>query len=134
MTYELAVESDAAAEDAGSSRHYGAKAVMNVGREPEWLRRIISIFYQPPARRKLELARRLRELDAAVSEAPDSPTLYIWRGELFLQLGDGEGAKADFEAALELVEAFDPTKGWGLVEQVMRDRALRGLDSVERRL
>ncbi len=144
MTYELAAGSEAAAEndggaspaavDAVGGRHDEAGAAVKINGEPEWLRRIIGWFYKPPAQRKRELARRLQQLDAAVGDAPDSLTHYVLRGELFLQIEDHDRAAADFEAALELAETLDPTKGWGLVEQVMRDRALRGLDLARRRL
>ena len=144
MTYELAAGPEAEEENDGGaspasvhavgSRHDEAGASVKIGGESEWLRRIIALFYKPPAQRKRELARRLQQLDAAVVDAPDSLTHYVLRGELFLQIKDCERAKADFETALELAETFDPTKGWGLVEQIMRDRALRGLDLARRRL
>lgn len=137
MTGELAAEAedDLTADSSfvggvGNGQGEGLLAVRAAG----WLRRVSGWFYKRPAQRQRGLARRLQELDAAVSDAPDSLAHRILRGELLLRSGEYDLARADFEAALELAERFDPSKGWGLVEQVMRDRALWGLDEVRRRL
>ena len=53
---------------------------------------------------------------------------YTLRGELNLERGEHERAQTDFETAIELAEsAWMTTKGWHVMEQVMRDRALYGL-------
>jgi len=137
MTGELAAEAedDLTADSSfvgggGKQRGVGLSAARAAG----WLRRVSGWFYERPAQRQRGLAQRLQELDAAVGDAPDSLAHRILRGELLLRSGEYDLARADFEAALELAERFDPSKGWGLVEQVMRDRALRGLDEVRRRL
>ena len=137
MTYEFAAESEAVSEDGfkiDSSFVRGHGEGLSAARAAVWLRRVIGWFYKRPAQRQRELAQRLQELDAAVGAAPNSLAHRILRGELLLQDGKYDLAQADFDAALELAEKFDPTKGWGLVEQVMRDRALRGLDEVRRRV
>ena len=61
-----------------------------------------------------------------MNETPSSFTHLALRGELHLELGECERAAADFEAALELIAGRDDASGWGIVEQVMRDRALYG--------
>ena len=80
-----------------------------------------------PLERQREDVRRLRELSGAIDEAPGDLTHYVLRGELNLERGAHEPAIADFERALELAEKLDESKGWLVLEQVMRDRALYGL-------
>ena len=70
----------------------------------------------------------------SIEFAPNSTTNYVLRGELFLERKEFHLARADFETALTLAEAFDAEEGWGVIEQVMRDRALDGLAKVQRRL
>lgn len=106
----------------------------HMSRQPGLLRQILGFFYQSPATRASDLARRLRELNVSIEVAPESPTNYVLRGEVFLERKEYHLAKADFETALELAEAFDATDGWGLIEQVMRDRALDGMKKVQRNL
>jgi len=100
--------------------------------QPNLLSQIIGFFFQTPARRRQEQSRRLHELNVSIEFAPNSPTNYVLRGELFLERREFHLAQADFEMALELADAFDPEDGWGLVEQVMRDRALEGLKKTHR--
>jgi hypothetical protein len=102
--------------------------------QPNLLSQILGFFFQTPARRRREQSRRLNELNVSIEFAPNSPTNYVLRGELFLERREYHLAQADFEMALELADAFDPEEGWGLVEQVMRDRALDGLVKVQRGL
>jgi len=134
MTGELAAEAEAEDDLTADSSFVGGVGKqrgvgLSAARIAGWLRRVSGWFYERPAQRQRGLAQRLQELDAA-----DSLAHRILRGELLLKDGEYDLARADFEAALELAERFDPSKGWGLVEQVMRDRALRGLDEVRRRL
>ncbi len=91
------------------------------------LRWLVCLVYQPAVERERKFYDRLRELSAAVDEAPESLTRRVLRGELYLERGEMARAKADFQAALALSEAMDGAKSWLIVEQVMRDRALRGL-------
>ena len=102
-------------------------------RQPSLLSQIVGFFFQTPARRRQEQSRRLHELNVSIEFAPNSPTNYVLRGELFLERREFHLARADFEMALEIAGAFDPEEGWGLVEQVMRDRALDGLAKIQRR-
>lgn len=98
--------------------------------QPNLLSQILGFFFQTPARRRQEQSRRLHELNVSIEFAPNSPTNYVLRGELFLERREYHLAQADFETALELADAFDPEEGWGIVEQVMRDRALDGLAKI----
>ncbi len=98
------------------------------------LGRLISALYKPPLERERDFYRRLRILSEAIEEAPESISHVVLRGERFLERGEYERAKVDFEAALALAENMDASAGWIVVEQVMRDRALYGLSVIERRL
>jgi len=87
-----------------------------------------------PLEREREIVQRLRELSGAIDEAPEGLTHYVLRGELTLDRGEHTMAIADFERALELAENLDERKGWLVLEQVMRDRALYGLKIARRAL
>ncbi len=99
-----------------------------------FLSRVVRSVFRPSLEREREFYRRLRDLSATIDEAPDSITHVVLRGELYLERGEYQRAKVDFERALALAEKLDAAKGWLIVEQVMRDRALQGLKVVERRL
>lgn len=88
---------------------------------------IVGFFYKSKSERERERSQRLRELNVSIEMSPDSPTNYVLRGELFLERRAYHLAKADFETALELADAFEMDEGWGLVEQAMQDRALEHL-------
>lgn len=78
--------------------------------------------------------RRLSQLSSAIAEDPDAPANYVLRGELRLKAGDYEGAEADFERALILSRSKVQLSDWGLVAQVMQDRALFGLEAAHKQL
>ena len=101
--------------------------------QPGILSRLLRSVFRPSLDREREFYRRLRELSAAIDEAPDSITHVVLRGELYLERGEYQRAKADFERALALAENFDAAEGWLIVEQVMRDRALSGISMLEGR-
>ena len=98
-----------------------------------WGKFIASLF-QPALERERAFYRRYRELSGKIDESPEDIVAYVLRGELNLERGERERAKTDFESAIELAESVDDTKGWLVMEQVMRDRALCGLQLVEREL
>ncbi len=100
------------------------------GRLGRWLR----LLFQSRRERERAQRRRLRDLDARITETPASFTHLALRGELHLERGECESAAADFEAALELITGLDDASGWRVVEQVMRDRALYGSKEAARRL
>lgn len=98
------------------------------------LGKLVGSVLQSPLERERALNRRYRALSGTIVEAPDDLVAYVLRGELNLQRGDYARAKADFGTALELAASVDDTKGWLVMEQVMRDRALHGLRRMERQL
>ena len=94
--------------------------------------KILGAFFQTPLGREREFFRRLRELDGAISDAPDDITQIVLRGELLLERGEHERAKLDFERALALGKRLDDAKAWHILEQVMCDRAAYGMRRVQR--
>jgi tetratricopeptide (TPR) repeat protein len=106
------------------------KAAARSGVVGELLGRVL----QSPLERERAFYRRYRELSSQIEETPNNISFYVLRGELNLERGEYERAKADFELAIELAGNMDDTKGWLVMEQVMRDRALYGLKLAEREL
>lgn len=96
--------------------------------------RLLSGIFKSPLEREREFYRRYRELSGLIDESPDNMNVFVLRGELSLERRDYERAKTDFERALELARDLDEAKGWLVMEQVMRDRALYGLNLAEREL
>ena len=84
--------------------------------------------------REREFFARHRQLSKQVDASPADMIPRVLRGELLLERRDYARARADFQAALVLTENLDTRAGWLLQEQVMRDRALYGLEVVARRL
>ncbi len=95
--------------------------------------RILQKVFQSSLERERDFYDRFRELSDKIEALPESITHYVLRGELFIERGEYERARADFEAAVEIAEAVDPNESWGLLEQVMRDRALQGIELAKRR-
>lgn len=89
--------------------------------------RLVSGIFKSPLERERDYFRRYHELSDMIDESPDNMNVIVLRGELNLERGDYERAKTDFECALELAQDIDQAKGWLVMEQVMRDRALSGL-------
>jgi len=77
---------------------------------------------------------RLEDLFRAIAANPDSPTIYMLRGELYLQLREYELAVTDFEIAQKLASEHLAVDNWGLIAQVIQDRAQVGLIQAKRRL
>lgn len=98
------------------------------------LSKLVGSVLQSPLERERGLRQRCRKLSKQIEATPDSITLYVLHGELNLERGKYERAKTDFETAIELAESADDTKGWLVMEQIMRDRALYGLKLAEREL
>jgi len=95
--------------------------------------RILKNVFHSPLERERDFYDRLRELSGEIEALPESITHYVLRGELFIERGEFERARMDFEAAVDIAEALDPNGSWGLLEQVMQDRALQGIELVQRR-
>ena len=83
--------------------------------------------------REREFFARHRQLSKQVDASPADMIPRVLRGELLLERRDYARARADFAAALDLTGDLDASAGWLLQEQVMRDRALYGLEVVARR-
>jgi tetratricopeptide (TPR) repeat protein len=81
-----------------------------------------------------DIANRMHHLTQAIEDAPESPVNYVLRAELYLKMREYALAQADFQRAYELADVQFQLADWGLVDQVMRDRALAGLEKVKRRL
>ncbi len=78
--------------------------------------------------------RRLHDLSNAIDLHPDSPTNYVLRGELYLNVGEAALAEADFRQALSLAQADYGTSRWGVVAQAVQDRARAGLTKAHGRI
>jgi len=91
----------------------------------------IAALFKPPVARERDFYRRLLELNADLERAPNSLCQLVLRGELYLARGEQQRADADFRAALACTEGSEG-RGWGILEQVMRDRAWRGLQTPAR--
>jgi len=76
----------------------------------------------------------LIELDDAIALNPDAAVNYVLRGEIYMKLKNYTLAAADFEHALSLTAESVENSDWGLLEQVMQDRARQGLRRVLPRL
>ncbi|GAB4324549.1 MAG: hypothetical protein Kow00117_12620 [Phototrophicales bacterium] len=77
---------------------------------------------------------QLVELDDAIALHPESPTNYLLRGEVYLIMNQPQIALADFEKAFELASEHLEKTHWGVVMQVVQDRAQRGLLKAKQRL
>ena len=75
---------------------------------------------------------RLRELNIAIDGYPNAPANYVFRGELYLETRMYELAAADFGTALELAAKQVDEERWGVVAQIVQDRAGRGLAEAQR--
>lgn len=84
------------------------------------------------AERTGDYLRRLALLDETITRYPHSPSGYVLRGELHLQAGLIDQALRDFREGLVLAENQLYTETWGVVAQVMRDRAQEGLNQALR--
>jgi tetratricopeptide (TPR) repeat protein len=82
--------------------------------------------------------RRLRQMLADLTDVIDrDPTAfgcYVLRGEAWMKARRYELARADFVRALQLAGDAVTREAWGIVAQVMFDRAVIGKRDAERRL
>jgi tetratricopeptide (TPR) repeat protein len=76
-------------------------------------------------------AAQIEALSSAIAQSPDLPALYLYRAEAYAGFGQFRQAVADFQRAAELADGQCKTKSWGVVAQVIRDRALRGLKQAQ---
>jgi len=104
---------------------------VNLKRLPQAL---LGGFFRSPLQKERDFFGRYRLLCEAIAAAPADMTLRVVRGEMLLERRDYQRAGADFQAALRMTAALDRRAGWLIEEQVMRDRALFGLEKVARHL
>ncbi len=77
---------------------------------------------------------RLHDLNWAISAYPHAAVNYVVRGELLLAHDEVDAAVEDFRRALELAAEQVASEEWGVVAQVVQDRALVDLgDALYRR-
>lgn len=97
----------------------------------EWLRRKVW-----PTRAEYEagIVERLADLEDAILHEPDAPANYVLRGELYLELGWTEEAIVDFECAQGVAERALNNRDWGIIAQVMRDRARYGVQQAQKQM
>lgn len=93
-----------------------------------------SIWSRWFGKRHISIEEVLFELDNAITQHPEAPTNYLLRGEYYLQIGYNQLAEQDFQQAVTLAEVELSEREWGLVAQVVRDRANRGLEIAHERL
>ncbi len=84
-------------------------------------------FWTLILRPKQAAALRIDGLGRAIDRSPNVPSNYVLRGELYLQLKRYADAEMDFRRALDLAAAQVESQDWGVVAQVLQDRALAGL-------
>ncbi|MCU0496629.1 MAG: hypothetical protein MUF87_04670 [Anaerolineae bacterium] len=89
-------------------------------------------WFPTAAERTQSLTRRLAMLDRAIEQNGELSSGYVLRGELHLEAGLIDQAVSDFQHALRLGEAGLKSETWGVLAQVMRDRAQRGLERAHR--
>ena len=110
-------------------------AVPVIEPEAEWVAPPITMEPAEPAidfwtlllRPKHAAALRIDGLGQAIERSPNVPANYVLRGELYLTLKQYADAEMDFRRALDLAAAQVESQDWGVVAQVMQDRALAGL-------
>ncbi|MEQ8672854.1 MAG: hypothetical protein RLP44_29290 [Aggregatilineales bacterium] len=77
---------------------------------------------------------RLIDLDESIALHPDVAMNYILRGELRLKRDDLDGAQQDFQQGLIIAETQFQQDNWGFADQILQDRAKRGLELTRRKL
>jgi hypothetical protein len=94
----------------------------------------IQMKFSPSGEQRISKRDRwMRSLNRAIAEHPESPTNYVLRGELGIESKAYDQAISDFKKALELASIQVETSTWGIIAQVMQDRAHRGLAEARRK-
>ncbi len=101
-------------------------------RETFWQR--LSRMFSFSTGRGSTYIQRLGDLDESIALHPDVAANYVLRGELRLESGDFAGAQEDFQQGLLLAETQFEQDSWGFVDQLLQDRAKRGLELTRRKL
>ena len=97
-------------------------------------RALLGGLFQSPVAREREFFAQYRALSGDIAANRADLTPRVLRGELLLERRDYERAHADFKAALAIAGELDGKAGWQIAEQVMRDRALYGMEIAARKL
>jgi tetratricopeptide (TPR) repeat protein len=79
-----------------------------------------------------ERTAQIAQLTHAIESAPDDPTNYVLRGEMYLRVRDYAAARNDFQRGLDLAAEQVRENRWGIIAQAMQDRAMMGLDKLRR--
>ena len=72
----------------------------------------------------------LEALSTSIELYPNDPTSYLLRGEYFEAQRQFHLAAVDYQQALALAQEDVQTARWGLIAQVVQDRAMMGLRRV----
>ncbi len=93
----------------------------------DWVRGLFGRDYKAAYQERYDM------LNRAAQHNPDDAAIYLQRGELFLELRDYDRAAVDLQKAAELASADYETRPWGIVSQMVRDRALAALEQAQRK-
>jgi tetratricopeptide (TPR) repeat protein len=74
-----------------------------------------------------DIPARLRLLNRAIEGSPEAAVNYVLRGEYWLEMGNAEAARVDFEKAIEIEQVALARSDWGYLQQALLDRAEHGL-------
>lgn len=99
--------------------------------EPGFFTRWRRMVWQTGAERESERAASVRELSVMLELYPDTPSLYLVRGELFYRRKDYALAKSDFQRAVDLAESDLSQKDWAIIDQAVADRARQWLKTLD---
>lgn len=126
MSEEVPGDADGSAAESASPAESGVTGI-SAQRRPGLLERLRA-WLPGSAGKRAELL----NLTDAIASFPNAPSNYVLRGELYLQLGYIAEAKADFERAMTISEREFESADWGILPQVLRDRAAAGLETIQR--
>lgn len=117
-----------------SEGHSPEPSAATAGGVSFWTRLRRAIVGAPHRMDDPAFAERIRQLDQAIENAPDTPANYVLRGELYLDAGEYHLAQADFQRGYELAAQQFERSDWGLIAQAMQDRALAGLEKAAKKI
>ena len=128
----MALMEDPVTEDIEAASHEGDQLpdddLVYVEPSPSWWQRLVG-WWLPDKRKRTQ---RLAELDWAIDHHPESPSGYVLRGEVYLEMRNYELAADDFRRALAYTTGHVEQHDWGIIVQVLEDRAWCGLQEAER--
>lgn len=101
---------------------------------PSLFGRLLGAIGLNPQAKIAENEARLATLSRVIRHHPEVAENYVLRGEVNLALKRYDDAIADFQTALTSLTIQVNTDRWGLVAQVMQDRAIIGLETAQKHL